>query len=234
VSLAAFILALFGVLLAAVPLAVWGIVRTKRHQRRGRGMAITALGISAAWAIASAALVVYGLGNIPDQGPVANNVPTVTTSTPTAPVTTPDARRTASAAPATPPATPNPAFLRPKRVFWENLKPTMCVRVPPNTATTDLTVVDCRSPHQVEVMARTALAGPKKWPGDTAMDDALTTKCKPLFASYIGVAYDDSQLDLNYITADTTGWNQGDHTVICVAFDPNTTDLTHALHDAHK
>jgi hypothetical protein len=172
------------------------------------------------------------MSKVGDQATMAENLPAATTSRAAVPtVTTPPTSVTPSTAKAAP--TPSPALLKPKRVYWENLITTMCVR-DATTATDYLTVVDCRSPHAFEVMARTVLAGPKKWPGDAAMDEPATTKCKPIFASYVGIQFDDSQLDLNYLTADMTGWNQGDHILICVVLDSNNDHLTHSLHRARR
>jgi hypothetical protein len=187
------------------------------------------------WVVASTSFVLYGLSKAGEEATVAADVPAATTSRVAAPAVTTPATSATSATSSTAAVAPSsgPPLLKAKRVYWESLKPTMCVRDAP-TAADDLTVVECRSPHAFEVMARTVLSGPKKWPGDAAMDEPATTKCKPIFASYVGIQFDDSQLDLSYLTADTTGWNQGDHTLICVVLDPNNDHLTRALHGTRQ
>ncbi|KRF27111.1 hypothetical protein ASG91_11430 [Phycicoccus sp. Soil802] len=97
----------------------------------------------------------------------------------------------------------------------------MCIRVPEDQGFINVTVVDCRAEHQAEVMGRAALSGPKKWPGDEAMDTMALQKCREAFEPYIGLSFDESALDMDYFTADREGWQVGDRTVVCLVFDPN-------------
>lgn len=71
VSLAALVLSVLGVVVAAAPLALWGIARGGPGPRRGRDLAMAALCICALWVIAASALLV-GTGLVggppaPDQ-----------------------------------------------------------------------------------------------------------------------------------------------------------------------
>ncbi|MGH3339652.1 MAG: septum formation family protein, partial [Propionibacteriaceae bacterium] len=86
----------------------------------------------------------------------------------------------------------------PLRVYWEDLQAGMCVREDPNEM--DYLVVDCNAEHEEEVMSRSTLAGSDEWPGHAAVEDAALEKCKPAFASYVGLALDESRLDLDYVT----------------------------------
>jgi hypothetical protein len=234
---AAFVFSLVGVGLVAIPLAIWGLVRTAHGPRRGRGFAIAALCVSAAWAVISA-LAVLSLGLLGSSheaavSDVTQHVPTATAVAPTAstPTTTSPATSTAPTAPVT--AQPARPLIRPKRVYWVDLKPTMCVR-DPNTPSVYVTVVDCRAQHQVEVTLRTVVAGSKKWPGDSALESAATAKCKPAFEKYVGIAFDDSRLEFDYLTADPAGWRAGDRTLVCFVLDPANQHLTRALRGAKE
>lgn len=232
VSVLAFVFSLVGMGIVAIPLGVRGILRTGRSGRRGRGFAIAALAFSAAWAVAISALllasgVLMGGGqaavsDVSERAPTVSDTPSSTSSAASSASTA-----TAGSGPTRPPD-------KPKRVYWEDLKPTMCVRFPQATDATYVTVVDCRVGHQQEVMSRTTLAGGTKWPGDDAVDAASEVKCRAAFESYVGIAYDDSRLELDSVTTDAAGWADGDHTLVCLVLDPANEHLTRTLRKAQE
>ena len=74
-------------------------------------------------------------------------------------------------------------------------------------------------------MASTTLNSPKAWPNDDAMDAVTDEACQPVFVKYVGMAPAESQLDYYAITADHNAWNDGDHTVVCMLFDPSRHEL---------
>jgi Septum formation len=120
----------------------------------------------------------------------------------------------------------------PIRVYWEDLQPGMCVREDPNGM--DYLVVDCNAEHEEEVMSRSTLAGSDEWPGDTAVEDAAQEKCKPAFATYVGLELDESRLDWGFVTPDKDAWTDGKATLICLVMDPDHDQITRALRDAHE
>jgi hypothetical protein len=229
VSVAAFVVSLFGAGLVAIPLAIWGLVRTRAGRRRGRGFAVGALAMSALWAaIATAALLfLVSQSGTADLALSGEPEVTVTLATPTqTPTTSSTPSATASSSSKGP-------LAKAKRVYWENLKSGMCV-VNPTSDPYNVKVVDCRAPHEEEVTARTTLTGPRKWPGDSAIEEAADTKCRASFATYVGIDYDSSQLDIDYFTADKQGWEDGGHRLICMAYDPNHETLTATLKGAGR
>jgi hypothetical protein len=119
---------------------------------------------------------------------------------------------------------------KPKRVLWFKLKSEMCIRVPAGSDdSTSVTVVDCRAEHQAEVMGRTRLQGPKKWPSDDALDDAALGRCERSFEAYVGLTYEDSRLDVQSFTPDSAGWEAGDRTLVCLVVNPEDDTITEAL-----
>jgi putative regulator of septum formation len=131
----------------------------------------------------------------------------------------------------------------PIQVYWEDLQPGMCVREDPNG--TDYLVVDCNAEHQEEVISRSTLAS-VGWPGDAAVEDMAGGKCKPAFATYVGLELDESRLDFDFVTPDESGWNSlkpipvlrwpmiGRATLICTVWDPDHDQITRALRGAHE
>jgi hypothetical protein len=130
----------------------------------------------------------------------------------------------------------------PLRIYWEDLQPGMCVREDPNG--TDYLVVDCNAEHQEEVMSRSTLARSGEWPGDAAVEDMAGEKCKPAFATYVGLELDDSRFDFDFVTPDESTWNDvipvlrwpmiGRATLICFVWDPDHDQITRALRGAHE
>ena len=165
----------FGFSLVAIPLGVWGLVRTRSGSGRGRGFALAALGVSAAWIVATFALVATSglLSNIdtlaaadlPESAPAAvasgasdgSGASATPSSTPAAASGTPEASQ------------PTRPLSKPRKIYWEDLKAGMCIKTAPESAL-DIPVVDCRAVHEDEVITRTVMAGPSKWPGDEVID----------------------------------------------------------------
>jgi hypothetical protein len=128
--------------------------------------------------------------------------------------------------------TPEPSPAHGRRVYWENLQPGMCGRIDPDLE--HFIVVDCHAEHEEEVMSRSTLAGSKEYPGDDAVFDAARAKCEPALASYVGLQWGDSLLDVDYLTAFEDTWKAGKVTLICLVLDPANYQLTHSLRGAHQ
>ena len=113
----------------------------------------------------------------------------------------------------------------PLQVYWEDVQPGMCVREDPNG--TDYLVVDCNAEHQEEVISRSTLARSDEWPGDAAVEDMAGEKCKPAFATYVGLELDQSRLDFDFATPDESSWNDLRHPSLAMADDRQShTDLS--------
>ena len=220
-SVVAFVLSLFGAVLVAVPLAVLGVRRTRAGARRGRGFALTAFGLSAAWVVAGVALSTSGI--LGTSGPMTASdlveppAPSLVTSpSPTADTPSP-----------TPSAAAEP-LAKPTKVYWESLRAGMCVEDSAESAT-KIPVVDCRAPHQLEVTARAKTSGPNHWPGDDGIIDLVEGTCRVAFERYVGLGYDQSDLDMDFWTADEQGWAEGNRTLICFVYDPLNEATTQTL-----
>jgi hypothetical protein len=71
------------------------------------------------------------------------------------------------------------------------------------------------------VYARVTLPkGP--WPGETRLQDQADAACTSKFAGWIGVSFDDSELDYATWTPYRESWEAGDRVVICTVMDPGT------------
>jgi hypothetical protein len=88
--------------------------------------------------------------------------------------------------------------------------------------------VDCAGEHDGEVVGTTDVDGAAgiAFPGQDAIEAAATADCLPLFASYVGVSFDTSRLDMYYIGPTPETWARDDRTIACIAIGPGATSLT--------
>ena len=91
----------------------------------------------------------------------------------------------------------------------------------------------CTETHQYELFHVGDVAG-SEYPSDAAIEAFLTEECIPSFNTYVGMEYDISVLDFIYFTPTTEGWDDGDHSVQCAAFDPNNAQLTSSVRNAAR
>lgn len=85
---------------------------------------------------------------------------------------------------------------------------------------TDVPVVPCGDPHDQEVFSEFFLSG-DEWPGADVIQSESLERCDAAFATFVGVAWDDSELDWFPFTPTEGSWGQNnDRLVQCVVFDP--------------
>ena len=114
------------------------------------------------------------------------------------------------------PDSPPPARLT---VYWHDLEPGDCFSWPEGQEISDVTVVDCAEPHDVEVAGTVELTEP---PG-TAYDEGAvrgmaTVRCYDVYSAYTGqraLASTGSDPQVVYPTRD--GWSNGGRTAVCLA-----------------
>ena len=75
----------------------------------------------------------------------------------------------------------------------------------------------CDDEHGFETYALVP-APQAEWPGDDALADFADEACTAEFESFVGVPWEDSIVDLAYLTPTVDGWAGGDRNVLCYAF----------------
>jgi len=75
-------------------------------------------------------------------------------------------------------------------------------------------VVPCGQPHDAEVYARFALAGPR-WPGDAAIGTQARQGCTARLGGYLNPQLATTVLSESYVFPDQGAWNAGERTIIC-------------------
>ena len=68
--------------------------------------------------------------------------------------------------------------------------------------------LDCSLPHQNEVFAILEFTG-KDYPGQQFLEAGAKKGCPPLWAAYVGQAYETSSFQIGYLLPDQTSWGNG-------------------------
>lgn len=94
-----------------------------------------------------------------------------------------------------------------------------------------LEAAPCSEPHSEEIFA--ALTVPDgDYPGQEALD-AEAEGCLEEFAEFVGMPYEESVLEINYMTPTEESWSMGDRELLCTVYDPDA-DTTGTLQDANR
>jgi hypothetical protein len=115
---------------------------------------------------------------------------------------------------------PHGPLRKAKKVYWDQLKTGYCVKGMSEKYTYTVTRVDCRSRHQAEVTGTFNLRGGSRYPGDAVVEKASDARCEKYFARYVGIDWNSSAYNYDYVTPDPSQWRQGNREVICLAVDP--------------
>jgi Septum formation len=217
-SLIALITAILSFGLVSIPLGIWGVIRTKNHQRRGRSLAVISFVLIGLWAIIGT--VVGMTARLPvtsstDQAAAAPSSPVAPTTVPATVSPTPSPSKTK-----VPGRQPHGPLRKAKKVYWDQLTTGDCFKGWTEKGSYTITRVDCRSPHEEEVTGKFNLSA-SRYPGDKAIEKASDARCKKYFTRYVGIDWDSSAYNYDYAPPDRSGWRDGDRLVICVADDPN-------------
>ncbi|MFL4476556.1 septum formation family protein [Paeniglutamicibacter sp. MACA_103] len=90
-------------------------------------------------------------------------------------------------------------------------------------------VVPCEKPHSLEVFHEFTI-DLEKFPDTVeAMDELTETSCMNAFSTFVGVAYDDSELDFTVMQPTKESWADGDKIVQCLIGDPSGATTTGSL-----
>ncbi len=94
--------------------------------------------------------------------------------------------------------------------------------------------VPCAEPHAYELFHIFTMADSGGYPTDTQFTSETATACRPAFAEYVGMSYDDSALYVTTLTPTEDGWNDGDHAVQCVLHERDKSKITGSQRGANR
>ena len=84
----------------------------------------------------------------------------------------------------------------------------------------ELPVIPCVEEHESEIYA-SMLMDDGDFPGASAVEDAAITFCDAEFATFVGVPWDQSELNYSYLGPSQETWEQADdREILCLILDP--------------
>lgn len=93
----------------------------------------------------------------------------------------------------------------------------------------DIRPVDCAIAHENEVVASVPYTGSGAYPGVDALAAAAETACLQGFASYVGVDFQASTLEMILVTPTDLSWLKGDREIDCVVYAAGGAKLTESV-----
>jgi hypothetical protein len=84
---------------------------------------------------------------------------------------------------------------------------------------TSLEGFDCAQEHDAEVYFVGAVEAQSFEP--VAVAEEAAALCRREFTEFIGVSYEESELDIYYLYPQADSWENGDREVICAVYTPN-------------
>lgn len=92
----------------------------------------------------------------------------------------------------------------------------------------DVTAKPCTETHEYEVyLVEDMPAG--DFPSQATIDAYAADSCLPAFESFIGLAYEQSELEIYYLAPSEDSWRNGDRAVMCAVYHPRIDELTGSL-----
>ncbi len=85
----------------------------------------------------------------------------------------------------------------------------------------EITALPCSEEHTDEIMAAIDLSDEDEYPGTEAMQERADEACYEEFEEFVGVRWEDSQLDYGFLAPTEESWAEGDRQILCTVGDPN-------------
>ena len=96
----------------------------------------------------------------------------------------------------------------------------------------ELPQIDCAEPHDLEAFATMNIEG-DEFPGDDAAAGEASDFCLAEFETFVGTAYDESELLLSYFAPTEDSWDRnGDREILCWVQSPD--QVTGTLKDSAR
>jgi len=115
------------------------------------------------------------------------------------------------------------------------MKVGQCVQLPTGDNITDLETTDCSALHDAEVFHLTQVTEDER-PSDSELEDMGGDACLAAFEGYVGIPYEESELDYTILYPSPGSWEEGDREIICfiISGDGTDTQLSGSMRGANK
>jgi len=116
-----------------------------------------------------------------------------------------------------------------------SMKVGQCVQLPTGDNITDLETTDCSALHDAEVFHLTQVTEDER-PSDSEAEDRGGAACLAAFEGYVGIPYEESELDYTILYPSPGSWEQGDREIICfiISGDGTDTQLSGSMKGSNK
>lgn len=98
---------------------------------------------------------------------------------------------------------------------------------------TSVGAVPCNEPHDNEVVHLFEVDD-DDFPGEEALTARAQEACVGPFADYVGIAFEESELELFPFVPTKESWEQGDREIVCAVYLPEGQQLTGTVRDAKR
>jgi hypothetical protein len=94
-------------------------------------------------------------------------------------------------------------------------------------------IVDCSLEHDSEAYA-SVIIDRATFPGADAVSTQAVAECTARFATFVGLAYEESSLDFAYYYPTQSSWERGDREILCLVIDPGAGSVSGSLSGAAR
>lgn len=95
-------------------------------------------------------------------------------------------------------------------------------------------VVDCSEPHLYEVYSDVELSGEELPDQSTLRSESETACAGTSFSDYVGIAYEESEYEVTYLTPSQSSWDSGDRKISCLITSHDGSELTASVKGTAK
>ncbi|MDI2020156.1 MULTISPECIES: septum formation family protein [Paenarthrobacter] len=90
-----------------------------------------------------------------------------------------------------------------------------CIANPDTQEVVDVTIIPCDQSHDLEAYAVTKM-DTSAFPGDTEVGTKAEEFCGAQFATFVGVPFEESALDVTFLHPTSDSWKTGDREIVCL------------------
>ncbi|WP_167510499.1 septum formation family protein [Paenarthrobacter nitroguajacolicus] len=108
-----------------------------------------------------------------------------------------------------------------------------CIAEPSGTEVKDVSIIPCEQSHDLEAYAAKNIVA-DAYPGETEVATQSEEFCGTEFATFVGVPFDESTLELTYFYPTTETWKASDREIVCLIGGASGTPTTGTLKGAAK
>ena len=90
---------------------------------------------------------------------------------------------------------------------------------PSGEEVSEVPTIDCAQPHDSEVFHTATIDG-DELPSAAEIEVVVQEECLAAFEGFVGMAYEESALEVTWLEPTPESWDQGDRELVCMVVDP--------------